>query len=137
MCKDSRVCRTCGESKELNSKNFYPSKYHEGGYNTQCIDCNVAKTIAAEKEYERKNKMWKGLESREAERKEKEAKRAQMRNGVYNALRQGHKTCSCCGQDKELSEFYVDKRHFSGYSSYCKECKKAMGKQRYLSTKEG
>jgi hypothetical protein len=47
---------------------------------------------------------------------------------INDLLQQGLKACSFCGQVKALSEFYPDKRHYSGYGSYCKECKKEQRK---------
>lgn len=32
------------------------------------------------------------------------------------------KICTKCKKEKELNEFYKDKRHIDGLSSYCKEC---------------
>jgi len=41
------------------------------------------------------------------------------------------KTCSKCGIEKPLTDFYADKRNKMGYRSYCKECHKTHVRNKY------
>lgn len=50
---------------------------------------------------------------------------------IKEALAKGHKMCTTCNQELSLSSFDVDKKTFTGYSSWCKDCKKEYNK-RYL-----
>lgn len=58
-------------------------------------------------------------------RKEYNKSRYAQQKAVKESLSKGVKSCAKCGEEKKLFDFYVDKKNFSGYSSYCKECKKA------------
>jgi len=58
------------------------------------------------------------------QRKEKARLRNIKRMAVKASLSKGFKRCTKCEQDKKLTDFYVDDKNYSGYSSYCKECKK-------------
>lgn len=42
-----------------------------------------------------------------------------------------HKTCACCGQEKEPGEFGRDMRRSDGLNPYCRECVKAKSRARY------
>ena len=42
------------------------------------------------------------------------------------------KKCSCCKEQKEFCFFNIDKTHSSGYSTYCKLCKKQKDRIRQL-----
>jgi len=46
------------------------------------------------------------------------------------------KTCNKCKEEKELSEFYKNKRKKGGLSRECKECTKRRSKQYYQDNKE-
>lgn len=42
------------------------------------------------------------------------------------------KKCSCCKEQKEFVFFNIDKTNVSGYSTYCKPCKKQKDRVRQL-----
>lgn len=50
---------------------------------------------------------------------------------VKAALELGHKLCTKCNQELSLFNFDKDKKTFTGYSSWCKGCKKDYN-QKYL-----
>ena len=60
-----------------------------------------------------------------SQRKEANKRHYLKQKAIKESLSKGLKTCTKCKEDKPLNEFYVDNKNFSGYSSYCKECKKA------------
>lgn len=62
--------------------------------------------------------------------------RAQLKRDVMRALSKGHKLCVKCNQEKALFSFTADKKNYSGYSSWCKDCRKEANKQRYLREKQ-
>jgi len=64
------------------------------------------------------------LSKTQSERKEARTNRYLQQKAVKESLSKGFKLCTKCGEDKKLFDFYVDNKNFSGYSSYCKECKK-------------
>lgn len=66
-----------------------------------------------------------GLSKTVGERKEAAQRKYLKQKAVKESLSKGFKVCTRCGEEKKLFDFYVDKKNFSGYSSYCKECKKA------------
>lgn len=43
----------------------------------------------------------------------------------------GTKTCSCCKQEKPVSEFHKDKNSSDGYTYKCKECRNAANRKYY------
>lgn len=47
-----------------------------------------------------------------------------------------YKPCTCCGQNKEKSQFYKDKSLASGLSSICKDCTKNRNREWYRNNKE-
>ena len=65
------------------------------------------------------------LSKTQDKRKEYNNSRYAQQKAVKESLSKGAKTCAKCGEDKKLFDFYADKKSYSGYSSYCKECKKA------------
>jgi hypothetical protein len=58
------------------------------------------------------------------------------RKAIKEALNIGHKLCTACGQEKTLASFNVDKRSYTGYSSWCKDCHKDKAKHRLLAGAE-
>ena len=70
----------------------------------------------------------KTLELRKRSEASKEAKAK-----IKEALEQGHKLCTKCNQELSLFNFDKDKKTYTGYSSWCKECKKTNDK-RYRNT---
>lgn len=63
---------------------------------------------------------------RKARAKASQAKKAEIKA----AMNKGHKLCTKCNEELPLSSFQVDKTTFTGYSSWCKSCKKDYN-QRY------
>lgn len=78
------------------------------------------------KEHQRLYGLSQTKEQREAKRKKAYARKAQ----ISKALSMGHKLCTKCNEELPLSSFQVDKTTFTGYSSWCKSCKKDYN-QRY------
>jgi hypothetical protein len=126
--QQERTCPVCGTTKEVNSNNFYQSKFTEDGYAVNCRACCVAKTIANERIREAKIKAERDRPVTYSEvmqkRKERSLKRYERVKAIQAALKQGHKECGCCGKTKSLFDFNVDKSKSTGYSSWCKSCKK-------------
>lgn len=48
---------------------------------------------------------------------------------VQESLSKGHKLCTSCNQELSLDNFNVDKKTFTGYSTWCKACKKNYNKK--------
>ncbi|WP_158303164.1 endonuclease VII domain-containing protein [Prauserella endophytica] len=46
-------------------------------------------------------------------------------------------TCGDCGEVKDRSEFYVDRKRANGLHTYCKDCCKVRAKRRYAEDPEG
>lgn len=51
------------------------------------------------------------------------------KKAIKEAMDKGHKLCTSCNQEKSLSDFNVDKKTFTGYSTWCKSCKKDYNKK--------
>ena len=64
------------------------------------------------------------------ERKAKHKQAVERKNTISKALSMGHKLCTKCNEELSLSSFQVDKTTFTGFSSWCKSCKKDYN-QRY------
>ncbi len=69
------------------------------------------------------------LSSSSKVREEKRKKVYEKKKSIKEALAKGHKLCTSCNEEKSLSEFNVDKKTFTGYSTWCKECKKTYNKK--------
>ena len=39
------------------------------------------------------------------------------------------KTCACCGESKEITEFSIDKQRLRGIATYCRPCKAIRAKK--------
>ena len=65
------------------------------------------------------------LSKTSSQRKEANKRHYLKQKAIKESLTKGLKTCTKCKEDKKLTDFYVDNKNFSGYSSYCKDCKKA------------
>ena len=64
--------------------------------------------------------------------KQREEKRKEVykrKSAIKEALAKGHKLCTACNEEKSLSDFNVDKKTFTGYSTWCKECKRTYNKK--------
>ncbi len=62
-------------------------------------------------------------------REEKRKEVYQKKKAIKEALNKGHKLCTSCNEEKSLSEFNVDKKTYTGYSTWCKNCKKTYNKK--------
>lgn len=62
-------------------------------------------------------------------REEKRKEVYQRKKAIKEALNKGHKLCTACNEEKSLSDFNVDKKTFTGYSTWCKSCKKEYNKK--------
>lgn len=60
-----------------------------------------------------------------SQRQEASRNKYLKQKAIKESLSKGLKLCTKCKEDKKLTAFYVDNKNFSGYSSYCKDCKKA------------
>jgi thiol-disulfide isomerase/thioredoxin len=120
-----KTCKQCGSSKELTSSYFYPSKYTEDGYSQVCRACEVFNT---HKQYAPKKVEHIDVHEQDVSlRQKRELKRIEnnrKKREVTRALKDGHKACVKCGETKRLFDFSVDKKTYTGYSSWCKPCKK-------------
>ncbi len=54
---------------------------------------------------------------------------AANRKSKNDMLAKSMKLCSCCKQEKSLLSFNEDSKTYTGYSSWCKECKKEAKKK--------
>ena len=64
---------------------------------------------------------------------ERELKRKEVylrKKAIKEALDKGHKICTECQEELPLSMFNVDKKTFTGYSSWCKGCKKEYNRNK-------
>lgn len=117
----SKKCSCCGQEKELNQDNYYRSKYTADGYADVCRTCDIEKERNRQRQWidvhELSVKKQKALEA-------KQQKRLEKQRIVNEALKSGHKVCSKCGETKRLFDFHVDRKTVTGYSVWCKECKK-------------
>lgn len=126
MC-NQRTCRTCGETKDLTPEFFYPSKKHSGGYNDQCRKCNIAQTLAQEKELRESNPGFNPHSESEKKRKA-EAREFYRKRAIDDLLKKGLHHCSKCEQDLPVSEFAARSAAYSGLQSMCRSCKKESRK---------
>lgn len=124
---NQRTCHTCGETKDLNAENFYPSKYHEHGYNTQCRKCNIAKTLAKEKERRESSPYFKADSEAEKERIA-EAKEFYRKRAIDDLLKKGLHHCKKCGLDLPVGVFAKNKDAYSKLQSICRSCKEETRK---------
>jgi hypothetical protein len=122
MC-EQRTCVTCGLTKDLTSEFFYPSKKHEGGFNTQCRKCNIAKVHAQEKARREANPKFDPNSGSEAKRLAT-AKEFERKREIDNLLLMGLHYCKACDSTLPVGDFYVKDGTYSGLSHRCKACTK-------------
>lgn len=120
---NQRTCNTCHTTKDLSPEFFYPSKKHEGGFNTQCRTCNIAKTIEQERVRRESNPYFDPNSKAEVERLAT-AREFYRKKGIDDLLEQGLKKCGACGSVLPLKAFNRDSTSYSKYASYCKSCNK-------------
>jgi hypothetical protein len=121
-----KTCKCCGETKPLALEYFYKSLHTEDGYADKCRVCCVEETKASEARIAQDKRGNRVLTiSKTAEERKAKAKAVyERKKAIVEALKQGHKSCSKCGETKSLFDFHVNKKNFSGYDSWCKSCKK-------------
>jgi hypothetical protein len=121
---NSKKCVVCGETKEVNSTNFFRSKFHDAdGYSSTCAACNVKQSHAREAALSAESPLYDPNSKRQARikaRKEMDKKRYE----IDTLLEQGLHRCSSCETVKPVSEFHKNSTTYSRYSAVCKECKK-------------
>jgi len=76
----------------------------------------------SKKRYKHASEAYKALKERQKASREAKAK-------IKEAMAKGHKLCTACNEEKSLSDFNVDKKTFTGYSTWCKSCKKEYNKK--------
>lgn len=119
-----RTCNTCGETKDLNKDNFYPSRYHEGFFNTQCRKCNVAQTLAQEKALRESNPGF-DPNSKEEKKRKAEARQFYRKRAIDDLLKQGLHHCKKCGLNLPVGDFNAKQDSYSGLQPVCKQCKRS------------
>ena len=110
----TKICRTCGVEKDL--INFTKRADRSDGYNIHCKTCNnKSRAIKRKKE---------GIKTRDEQKKERLEK-------INNVLTNNAKICSECGFEKELINFYKDKKVADGYCSRCTDCENMRTSEYY------
>lgn len=69
------------------------------------------------------------LSNTSKQREEKRKEVYERKKAVKESLSKGHKLCTSCSQELSLDNFNVDKKTFTGYSTWCKSCKKDYNKK--------
>ena len=122
---NSKKCVVCGETKEVNRNNFFPSKYHDpDGFSSACAACNVKQSIEREKALSKDKPLY-DPESGRQQAKAATKKVAERKLEIDKLLHQRLKKCSCCEQVKDVSEFAKDSKSYTGYNSQCRSCSTA------------
>lgn len=113
-----KKCSCCGESKVLSKDYFYPSKYRVDGFADRCKVCEI-------KESKVVSIPWVDQHLVGLAKKKKQQEARDRRKKVEDTLKLGHKVCTKCSQTKSLFDFHIDKKMATGYSSWCKDCKRS------------
>lgn len=74
------------------------------------------------KRYRPASEAYQALKERQKASREAKAK-------IKESMAKGHKLCTSCNEEKSLSDFNIDKKTFTGYSTWCKSCKKEYNKK--------
>jgi hypothetical protein len=107
---DRLRCHGC--KLDLPVGNFWKNARHKRGYQSQCIRCQNAADLA------RRQRL--GMT------------REQLASAKLEQRLQLGKTCFLCKITKPTAEFPTDaSKQFDGLGSACKECKKAITRERY------
>lgn len=69
------------------------------------------------------------LSSTYQQRQEKRKEVFKRKKDIKDSLSKGHKLCTSCNEEKSLNNFNVDRKSFTGYSAWCKSCKKEYNKK--------
>jgi len=110
----SKVCSKCGEEKLLDE--FNRCKKGKYGRESQCKVCR--------QQYHRRY-------AQENKQKIIERQIEKIKYLTENDLLPKSKTCTKCGDEKLLEEFYKSKMGKYGRESHCKSCTKLYNMQRY------
>lgn len=128
----TQVCSCCGKDKELIPANYYRSKEAVNGFHHECRECYVPKWIERNKEVDWSDPFPAWVTAFAQSRvltfskdPEKIAAAAERREELKN----GVKKCSCCGEVKPLTDFYVHKKTIDKRTSWCKSCMSKQSKQ--------
>jgi hypothetical protein len=132
----SKKCVVCGETKEVNSTNFFPSKFHDAdGYSSTCAACNIKQCHEREAALAASSPNF-DPESGRQQAKLRTALVASRKREIDLLLKESRKECSCCHEIKELSEFTEDPKTYTKYSSRCRVCAAKAAKVSRESKKE-
>ena len=110
---ETKICASCKEEKTISC--FSRDRNEKDGYKRYCKSCvsiksaEYRKTHAEEVRERKRTCYWQSKE------------KADQRTAEQEKI--GVRTCSVCGVEKPLSEFY--KCGNGGYRSYCKKCANA------------
>jgi hypothetical protein len=133
---NSKKCVVCGETKEVNSTNFFRSKFHDAdGYSSTCAACNVKQSHAREAALSAESPNYNPMSKRQDGLK-KRSKEYYRKLAIDMLLSRGMKKCGHCEEIKPVSEYTPSKMSYTGLSSWCKECDKEHAKQRWAAYKE-
>ena len=110
---ETKICASCKEEKPISC--FSRNRNEKDGYKRYCKSCVSNQTAAYREAHAEEVKE----RNRAAYWKSKE--KADQRTAEQEKI--GVRTCSVCGIEKPLSEFY--KCGNGGYRSYCKKCANA------------
>lgn len=117
-----KVCPTCNQTKVVNSDNFIRSKMHDvDGYSYDCRSCHVEKFLKTEHELYGKSPNYNDL-SKTTKRKKASKLQALKQIAIDKLLNEGLKECSHCHEVKNVTDFGLNDRTYSGLNSRCKQC---------------
>jgi hypothetical protein len=151
-----KLCYTCKKTKEVSE--FSRDKYSKDGFKYECRECSNRK---AGERYEKNRErfsdveimgtkvcygcglekdlslFYKGFSSKDRHRSycidcEKEMSRLRNEEAHVEVDLTSSQICCVCGENKLLSEFYLEKRIKTGVDNMCKECRRLRGRQRTL-----
>lgn len=84
--------------------------------------------VTGQKYFDYKNK-FKDPSEAYLERKRRSEASKEAKAKIKAALELGHKLCTKCDQELSLFNFDKDRKTYTGYSSWCKGCKKDYNKK--------
>jgi hypothetical protein len=125
-----KVCPTCHQTKDVNKNNFIRSKLHDvDGFSFDCRFCHVQKFLEAERALVLSHPNF-DVSSKRNEKKVSTKKSAEKKAEIDRLLDEGLKQCSHCHQVKDVSEFGLNEKTYSGLTSQCKQCNAKLCKER-------
>ncbi len=108
---ESKICCKCKQTKPLSE--FHLNRRNADGLHAYCKVCNIAQT--------------RERNQREKERKSQNREQARQK---WAANTISEKVCPACNVKKSATEFYPSARRADGLLPYCRECNKAIIKER-------